>query len=298
MLKELFVVLSDVQYATGMELLQETLLKQEVISYFYVGQVQNKLFMKNCQDKMISKESLVVTDHIVVYDHLRTLGYKNIIVMIQGENRYCHFSNARYAVESLENLDFDYFEKVYLRFCGLPWEIGRTKRCILREMTVQDVDALYCLYEDSEITTYMEGLFEDREEEIVYIKEYIEKVYSFYGIGTWLIIHQETGMVIGRAGFNWRSGYEEPELGFMIAKPYQRKGYAREVCNEILQIGIREYGFEAVQALVRIGNTVSEHLCESLQFTFQGEVIEEGIIHRRYLWTYAGKENKKESGQF
>ena len=292
MLKELYVVLSDIQYATGMELLRENLLKQEMTSCFYIGQLQNKLFMETCQKRKLSEDSLVVTDEIAVYGCLCTQNYENLIVMIHKENRSCHFEKARYAVESLENLDYDFFKKVFLRFRGLPWEIGRTKRCILREMTVQDVDALYELYADPEITAYMEGLYEDREEEIAYIKDYVEKIYAFYGMGTWLIIQKETGIVIGRAGFNWRPGYEEPELGFMIAKPYQEKGYAKEVCNEILQIGIKEYGFEAVQALVRVGNTISEHLCEKLSFVFQEEVLEEGIVHRRYLWTYSESEHE------
>ena len=50
---------------------------------------------------------------------------------------------------------------------------------ILREMTVQDVDRIYLLYEDPRVTEYMEALFSDPEEEKVYT------VFMDLGYGCW-----------------------------------------------------------------------------------------------------------------
>ena len=46
-----------------------------------------------------------------------------------------------------------------------------------------------------------------------------------------------------------REGFDEPELGFIIAREAQRKGYCMEACGAILEYGFRELGFERVQAL-------------------------------------------------
>ena len=54
---------------------------------------------------------------------------------------------------------------------------------ILREMTVQDVDRIYLLYEDPRVTEYMEALFSDPEEEKAYTQSYYQNVYCFYGFG-------------------------------------------------------------------------------------------------------------------
>ena len=51
---------------------------------------------------------------------------------------------------------------------------------ILREMTVQDVDRIYLLYEDPRVTEYMEALFSDPEEEKAYTESEINKAINDY----------------------------------------------------------------------------------------------------------------------
>ena len=82
----------------------------------------------------------------------------------------------------------------------------------------------------------MEGLYPDREQEREYIRQYIEKIYTFYEFGVWTVVERESGAVIGRAGFSYREGYNEPELGFIIGVPWQHRGYAEEVGRGILAL--------------------------------------------------------------
>jgi [ribosomal protein S5]-alanine N-acetyltransferase len=287
MLKEIIFVLSDMQYARGWEMLQKQLEKAGISSNLICGKDKNMQFVEECRENNLPNECLIVTDSERVYRCLKEKQNAKVIVMIHEANRRNDFSGAKYAIETLENLEYDYFERVYLRFCALPWNITETRRCFIREMTENDVDELYEIYREPSITEYMEGLYEERAEEISYIKEYIEKVYSFYGFGTWIVIHKDTHKIIGRVGFNWRAGYDEPELGFMIAVPYQRQGYAYEVCQAVLKTGCEEYGFEQVQALVRNGNRISKQLCLKLGFCYKGQVMEEGYEHQRFLWERA-----------
>ena len=64
-----------------------------------------------------------------------------------------------------------------------------------------------------------------------------------------------------------RQGYDDPEIGYIIGVPWQRHGYAQEVCRAILEYGWRELGFERVQALVETENEPSLTLCDKLGFT-------------------------------
>lgn len=180
------------------------------------------------------------------------------------------FWGVRYAVESLTGVDGQYLERVCRRYAGLPWEILQTGRCIVRETTVEDVDAFYKIYEEPSITEYMEGLFEDREEEIRYTKNYIKCVYEFFGYGLWTIVEKNDDCVIGRAGISWREDTETIELGFVVAKPYQRKGYAFEACSAILEYAYEELDIRKVWAYVDKENRISRSLCNKLGFRFQG----------------------------
>lgn len=192
------------------------------------------------------------------------------------------FPGVPYAVTDTEDLDENYLERIWRRYRGIPWEICRTDRCIVRETVPEDVESFYEIYRDKEITRYMENLFEDREKERQYIRDYIEKVYGFYGFGMWTVCLRETGEVIGRAGLSMREGFEEPELGYVIGKKWQRQGIAEEVCREILAYGREELGFERVRALMHPKNAASKRLCHKLGFQYAEEIELAGIRYDSY----------------
>ena len=126
------------------------------------------------------------------------------------------------------------------------------------------------------------NLFEDRDEEQRYIRDYIEKVYGFYGFGMWTVCLKETGEVIGRAGLSMREEFEEPELGYVIGEKWQRRGIAEEVCREILAYGRDELGFEQVRALMHPENKASKRLCGKLGFCYKAEITLDGELYDLY----------------
>lgn len=192
------------------------------------------------------------------------------------------FQGIFYAVTDIEDLDENYLKKIWQRYRGIPWKICETERCLVRESVPEDVDSFYEIYRDREITKYMEDLYEDREKERQYIRDYIEKVYAFYGFGMWTVCLKETGEVIGRAGLSMREGFAEPELGYVIGKTWQRQGIAAEVCREILNYAGNELGLEQIRALMHPKNTVSERLCHRLGFYYEREIEADGIFYRSY----------------
>lgn len=206
-----------------------------------------------------------------------------VLVWLHEDNRDQDFSGVRYACENISELDFDYLEKVYRRYVDIPWEILTTKRCLVRETCVEDLDALYEIYAEPSVTQYTEGLYPERAQEEAYLKDYTENMYYFYNYGVWTICDKITGQVIGRAGFSNREGYEDPELGFVIGVPWQWQGYATEVCKALLEYGKEELGFERVQMLVMPENRVSLRLAEKLGFHRQDRMIWEGILYERLL---------------
>lgn len=185
-------------------------------------------------------------------------------------------------IEGFEEVDFCFLERVYQRHYGIPWKILETKRLIIRELDLMDMDDLFELYSYEGMTDYMEGLY-PYEEEYQYQKAYIEHMYRFFGYGMWLVFEKESGKLVGRAGVEHREELErELEFGYAIGTPYQGRGYATEVCEGILAYVKEELGFAEVCSLVEPENQVSVHLLEKLGFFFEKEMLLDGIFYKKY----------------
>ena len=171
----------------------------------------------------------------------------------------------RYAVESLAELDIEYLERVRRRHNHIPWDIGETDRCLIRELSLADLPALYELYDKPGMTDFVEPLY-DYETELEYQKAYIENMYDFYEYGMWLVFSKETGKLIGRAGL------EHNEMGYMIAPEFQNLGYATEVCRFIVDYARKNTDFEELYCRIDEKNVASVRLAKRLGFVRNGQI--------------------------
>ena len=171
----------------------------------------------------------------------------------------------RYAVESLAELDIEYLERVRRRYNHIPWDIGETDRCLIRELSLSDLPALYELYDKPGMTDFVEPLY-DYETELEYQKAYIENMYGFYEYGMWLVFSKETGKLIGRAGL------EHNEMGYMIAPEFQNLGYATEVCRFIIDYARKNTDFEELYCRIDEKNVASVRLAKRLGFVRNGQI--------------------------
>lgn len=160
-----------------------------------------------------------------------------------------------------------------------------TERLLIREITVDDVDALYALYEDSEITRFVDGLCEDREEERRMTKAYIDSAYAFYGFGLWVVLKKDTGEIIGRVGLTPRQIGEVYvlELGYLIGSRYQRQGYAYEACRAVMEYAAGHLDCEELSAFISPDNEASAGLIRKLGF----EHVDRRLIDGEDLEWYA-----------
>ena len=184
----------------------------------------------------------------------------------------------RYAVESLAELDIEYLERVRRRYNHIPWDIGETDRCLIRELSLSDLPALYELYAKPGMTDFVEPLY-DYETELEYQKAYIENMYGFYEYGMWLVFSKETGKLIGRAGL------EHDELGYMIAPELQNRGYATEVCRFIIDYARENTDFEELYCRIDERNEASVRLAKKLGFTNSGHMDDDinASIYRKNI---------------
>jgi RimJ/RimL family protein N-acetyltransferase len=225
--------------------------------------------------------SFAFTDNRAIGDRLRETGV-GFAAYLNPVSRGETFSDTLYMIDNICNLKAFDINRFLLRYLHLPWDIIETKRCLVREITEEDVDELYEIYADPGVSRYTEGLYEDREREREYIRDYIKNRYRFFEYGIWLIIDRASKKVIGRAGFEYRAGFEDPELGYVIAAPCQRKGYAFEVCSALLKYAADQLAFSGINAFTVKENTASVRLLRKLGFERMEEIMIDGKAHERY----------------
>lgn len=206
-----------------------------------------------------------------------------VLVCLHEKNRDEEFSGVKYVCEELLQQEAEYLDQVFCRQRHIPWDILETERCLVRETMEADLDAFYAIYSHPSVTEYMEDLYEDREQERIYIQDYIHNVYEFYGFGIWTVCLKDSEQVIGRAGLSYREGFEDPELGFVTGVPWQKQGITKEVCSAILDYGRDILGFERVIAFVEPGNQVSRYLLASLGFEKEKQEMLDGKEHLLYV---------------
>lgn len=227
------------------------------------------------------EDCLFLTDVGEFVDQIQNHGGYVCVYQNPG-NKDEDFFHVPYVLEGLEGLGFLDFQHIYERYAKIPWTILETERLIVREITVDDLDALYQIYSDELIQKFVGSLYEDPEEEKAYLEQYIETVYPFFGYGMWIIQEKTTAHVVGRAGFNFRDSYDGMELGYLIGKESRNKGYATEVCRGILDYVKREFHPKEIRALTTKDNDSSKKVLEKIGFHYVEDIELDGKTLEKY----------------
>lgn len=167
---------------------------------------------------------------------------------------------------SFGEIGYDFFAQIFDRFHGQPWTILETKRCLLREAVIEDLDAFYEIYAEPSVARFIEPLSYDYEEEKEKLAAYIKHQYPFYGFGTWTILERDSHAIIGRAGLNIDTTTGNVQLGYLIREEYQGQGIATEVCEAILRFAKKELELTEVGLRVDPENEASIKLAKKLGF--------------------------------
>ena len=223
-------------------------------------------------------------------------------------NRSEQFRGVSYIIQEPDLVDFDSYEKIYERGAGLPWTILKTRRCLVREFTVDDLEGIYSLYDDR-ARMFLEPPSEDRAHEREILEAYIERIYGLYGFGHWAVLTTDAalpgsmdaaapetkdeaasgkmnplvpGTLIGRIGFSAVTAEKEAQaaalgvsgvdadFGFLVAASCRGTGIAQEVCEALLRYGFESLGFLRVSADADPRNRASIRLLQKLGFTAVG----------------------------
>ena len=153
--------------------------------------------------------------------------------------------------------------------------ILETDRLILREMNMDDFDALYEVFADTEIMEHYPYAFDENR-----VKDWIKRNMDRYennGFGLWAVCLKETKEVIGDCGLTLQNieGETLPEIGYHIRRDCQHKGYAKEAALAVKEWAFANTGYPALYSYCKYTNTASYKTAESIGMRFLKEYPDE-----------------------
>lgn len=132
-----------------------------------------------------------------------------------------------------------------------------TDRLILREMNMNDYDALYAVLADSDIMKHYPYTFDEKRVH-GWIERNIER-YRIFGFGLWAVCLKESGEMIGDCGLTMQiiKGVIKPEIGYHIRKDMQRQGYAKEAASAVRDWTFYNTPFQEIYSYMKYTNVPS-----------------------------------------
>lgn len=159
--------------------------------------------------------------------------------------------------------------------------IIETERLFLREMNMDDYDALYLVLADPGIMQHYPYTFDEQQ-----VRDWIERNMNRYkenGFGLRAVCLKETGEMIGDCGLTLQNinGEMLPEIGYHIRRDCQRRGYAKEAAKAVLDWAFQHTNYPALYSYCKYTNEPSIRTAESIGMHFACEYPDNanGITH-------------------
>ena len=151
-----------------------------------------------------------------------------------------------------------------------------TERLIIRNLNPKDVDDFYFYRSNPEVTRYQSFDVMTREQAEKFIES--QKDRTFGKPGEWVqyaIENKETEKLIGDCAIKLDQHDQRiAEIGITLSHTEQKKGFARETMNAVLQFLFSLQDFHRVVEIVDAENESSVKLLENCGFKKEGHFIE------------------------
>ncbi len=152
-------------------------------------------------------------------------------------------------------------------------KILETGRLILRRLIADDLDSLYALYCDPDVSKYIPDAPRTVEEAREELEWFMNGHPKHPELGLWATIHKDTGKLIGRCGLlPWTiDGQNEVEVAYLLAKAFWGQGLGTEAARAIADYGFEHLHYSRLICLIDRDNQASIKVANKIGMTFEKE---------------------------
>jgi len=119
-----------------------------------------------------------------------------------------------------------------------------------------------------------------------YIDKRIAAQFTKLGYGNYTVIRKSDGIKLGSCGLYDREGLEGIDIGFAFLPQFEKKGYAFESANKIMQVAINEFKITQIKAITIKENIASQKLLLKIGLEFEKTILIPNDSEELLLYTY------------
>jgi len=169
--------------------------------------------------------------------------------------------------------------------------ILETRRMILREMTIDDLEFLFQIDTDPDIMRYYYSSIKSYPEVRIRLEGIIKNYRKEEGFGIWLAEEKRSKERLGVMALKRieDNPAQEIEIGYKFEKSYWNQGYATEAAIALLKYGFENKGLEKIVAVTNPANNPSVNVMKKLGMEFEkmayfynGNMVYYSITAERY----------------
>ena len=152
--------------------------------------------------------------------------------------------------------------------------ILETPRLVLRHQVLADLDDLWALYQNPNLTRYIPDAPRSREEAQEELEWHMHGHPHHPELGLWATIHKETGKFIGRCGLlPWAIEEQyDVEVAYTLAQDFWGQGLATEAAHAILRYGFETLNLSRLICLIDPENIASQKVAEKIGMKWERTV--------------------------
>lgn len=157
-----------------------------------------------------------------------------------------------------------------------------TKRLLLREIRVEDAEAIFAYCSDPTATQF----FMNPLTELSQARPIAEEYYNYFHTGkgiVWGLSLKENPTLIGTCGYEIFSQWDRRgDIGYDLAPAYWRQGLMKEALQAVIEFSFTQLDIHRIQAFILAENTRSIQLLKSLNFTVEGTLRQHRWFRERF----------------
>lgn len=150
-----------------------------------------------------------------------------------------------------------------------------TERLILREFTIDDLDAFAWIVSDPEVMRFSLYGSMNKEQAREYLQGRIIAHYSEHGYGLYAVILKANNSLIGLIGLISQNidGESKVELGYRLHPQYWGKGLATEACLAVCQYAFTQLGINELISIIDPQNIRSLEVAKRVGMKYLKETL-------------------------